>query len=95
MEIALEDGGPPGLAGELSRKLEAWTGQRWIVMLAKEGGEAPIAHQERDSRARALRELREHPDVAAVLRRFPGAEILDIRDTAPERPMEDPDEESR
>jgi DNA polymerase-3 subunit gamma/tau len=80
IELALEPHSPPGLPGELSRKLEAWTGQRWIVLVAKDGGDKPLAQQQKDARETLFREARDHPDVQAVLKRFPGAEIVDVRD---------------
>ncbi|MGE3831264.1 MAG: DNA polymerase III subunit gamma/tau, partial [Parvibaculaceae bacterium] len=80
IEVALEPSAPPGLPGELSRKLEAWTGYRWMVLVAREGGEKPLALQSREARDTVLREVREHPDVQAILKQFPGAEIVNIRD---------------
>ena len=80
IEVALEASAPPGLPGELARKLEAWTGLRWMVLVTKEGGEKPLAQQTKDQRDSIFRETREHPDVQAILKRFPGAEIVDVRD---------------
>jgi DNA polymerase-3 subunit gamma/tau len=96
-ELALEASAPPGLANEISRKLEAWTGIRWMVLVAKDGGAKPVAAQARESRDSAFRAAREHPDVLAVLKRFPGAEIVDVRqpETSPPQPMSETDEESR
>jgi DNA polymerase III subunit gamma/tau len=101
-EMALEPSASPGLPGEIARKLEAWTGLRWMVLVAKDGGEKPVAAQVRESRDSAFRNAREHPDVQAALKRFPGAEILNVRE--PETPevqppdfqaMSEADEESR
>lgn len=80
IEVALEASAPPGLPGELARKLEAWTGMRWMVLVTKEGGENPLAQQNKDKKDTIFRETREHPDVQAILKRFPGAEIVDVRD---------------
>ena len=97
IEIALEPGAHPGLPGELARKLEAWTGLRWMVMLAKDGGDKPLSQQKQESRDSLFRSAREHPDVLAVLQRFPGAEIIDVRepDAPGPQPMSESDEESR
>ena len=96
-ELALEPSAPQGLANEISRKLEAWTGQRWMVLVAKEGGDKPVAAQAREIRDTAFRAAREHPDIQAALQKFPGAEILNVRE--PETPdtqtMSETDEESR
>ena len=94
IELALEPSASPGLPGEIARKLEAWTGERWMVLVAKEGGEKPIAIQQRENRDSLFKEAREHPDVSAFLRRFPGAEIVDVRE--PEiQPVSENDEEPR
>jgi DNA polymerase III subunit gamma/tau len=95
VEIALVEGANPSIANELSRKLEAWTNRRWMVMVAKSGGAEPAAQIRKDAKESAFRSAREHPDVQAILKKFPGAEILNVRDLEAPKPMEDPDEESR
>nr|WP_246104928.1 DNA polymerase III subunit gamma/tau [Rhodoligotrophos appendicifer] len=80
LDIALEPGAPQGLANELSRKLEQWTGQRWMVSVTKAGGEKPIAEQDRYRRESLFEEARSHPSVQAFLERFKGAEIVDVKD---------------
>jgi DNA polymerase III subunit gamma/tau len=90
LEIGLEPDAPTGLPGELARKLEAWTGTRWMVLVSKEAGEKPLAATARERRESLFREARDHPDVKAVLERFPGAEIVDVRDDA--APDASPDE---
>jgi DNA polymerase-3 subunit gamma/tau len=92
IEIALEPRAPPGLAGELARRLEAWTGQRWIISIANEPGEPPLREQALSRRDSAFREVRGHPLVQAVLDLFPGAEITDVRDPDEPAPVsETPD----
>ena len=95
VEIALVEGANPAIANELSRKLEAWTNRRWMVMVAKSGGAEPAAQVRKDAKDSAFRSAREHPDVQAILKKFPGAEILNVRDLEAPKPMEEPDEESR
>jgi len=85
VEIALEPQAPPGLASELARRLEAWTGQRWMISIANEQGEPPLREQALSRRDSAFREVRGHPLVQAVLDLFPGAEITDVRD--PDEPV--------
>ncbi|WP_336486709.1 DNA polymerase III subunit gamma/tau [Methylobacterium nigriterrae] len=84
IEFRLAEGGRPSIANDLARALDAWTGRRWIVALSKEDG-APTL----ESRTRAATETRHqnaaaHPLVREVLSRFPGAQIVDVRDKAPE-----------
>jgi DNA polymerase III subunit gamma/tau len=89
IEVALEATAPVGLPGELARKLEAWTQMRWMVLVTKDGGEKPLAQQSKDQRDTIFRETRQHPDVQAILKRFPGAEIVDVRDFDVGSPMAD------
>ena len=94
IEIALAEGANPQIANELSRKLEAWTHRRWMVMVAKSGGAAPAAQIKKAAKESAFRSAKEHPDVQAILNRFPGAEILNVRDLDAPKPVELSDEES-
>jgi DNA polymerase-3 subunit gamma/tau len=80
IEIALEPGAGHGLAGELSRKMESWTGQRWMVLVTRDGGAEPIQKQRENQRDTAFRQAREHDVVKSVFELFPGAEIVDVRD---------------
>ncbi len=82
VEIALQPGAPRGLPNMLMRKLEQWTGERWLVSVSDETGEAPIADQKKARQQSLFREARETPSVKAVLDAFPGAEIVDVRDLA-------------
>jgi len=95
IELAMEQGASPGLPGELGRKLEAWTGRRWMVLVAKEGGDKPLALQKKDAKESAFREAREEPAVQAILKRFPGSTVTDVRDPETLKPVEESDEESR
>ena len=78
IEMALEDDAPPGLPGELARRLEAWTGQRWMISVARSGGAPPLGAQKKTAREGLFADAREHPAVRAVLAHFPGAEIVDV-----------------
>ena len=95
IEIALETATDPGLPGELSRKLEQWTGRRWIVAVSKAGGQTTIAQQKKDARNSAMQWAREQKDVQAVLKIFPGAEILNVTEPDIPTPAEEADDEHR
>jgi DNA polymerase III subunit gamma/tau len=99
IELALEPGAPPTLTNELSRKLEAWTGRRFMVLVSKSGGSETISSQKNAAKQTADREVRELPTIQAILKTFPGAEIVKVRDldafTATEILTEETDEESR
>jgi DNA polymerase III subunit gamma/tau len=75
IELHLLPGAPKELPNELREKLNLWTGMRWVVALNNAPGERPIGQVQREREAAELREIRDHPAVAAVLQQFPGAEI--------------------
>ena len=79
IELALTEDAPKSLAGDLSRKLEEWTGHRWMVAVAREAAAPTIAEERRSAREQLVDDARSDPVVAAVLARFPGAEIVDVR----------------
>ena len=82
LEVALEPGAARTMIGELSRKLSLWTGRRWMVVVSAEEG-APTVKAQADARkAELLRGIAADPLVQAVLTRFPGAEIVDVRSPA-------------
>ena len=97
IEIALERDAPAGLPNELMRKLEAWTGRRTLVTVAREGGAEPLLKQRKSAEAVALQEARANPAVQAILKTFPGAEIMSVREPQPLPTFtpEETDEESR
>jgi DNA polymerase-3 subunit gamma/tau len=93
IEFSLADGGSRTIANDLARALQTWTGQRWVVALSSEPG-APTLHEQAQRAARERKEgAATHPLVQAVLSRFPGAQIVDVRDRAAQQETGDaPDE---
>jgi DNA polymerase-3 subunit gamma/tau len=82
IEFALADGGSRTLANDLSRALNEWTGRRWVVALSSEAGAPTLRERQRAAEREKKSGAAEHPLVQAVLSRFPGAEIVDVRDKA-------------
>jgi DNA polymerase-3 subunit gamma/tau len=79
LEVALEPSARHTLVGELSKKLSEWTGRRWMVAVSAEPG-MPSMRTQSDARKAELKDnVRADPLVQAVLQRFPGAEIVDVR----------------
>jgi DNA polymerase III subunit gamma/tau len=79
LEFALEPGASRQIVSDLSRKLTEWTGRRWMIVVSTETG-APTVRSRLDAeKAEFLRGVRADPLVQAVLTRFPGAEIVDVR----------------
>ncbi len=95
IELALEAAADPSLANELSRKLEAWTGKRWIVVVSKSGGDTTIKQQRKETKDSGFQWAKAQKDVQAVLKAFPNAQIVNVTEPEILKPMEDNDEESR
>jgi DNA polymerase-3 subunit gamma/tau len=99
LEINLAPDASPSLPGELIKKLGDWTGAKWSVALSREEGAPTLAERETAKREALVSDARQDPDVAAILARFPGARVTDVRiaaaeeDLAPEAlsPTEDGD----
>ncbi|MFG1477376.1 DNA polymerase III subunit gamma/tau [Xanthobacter sp. V4C-4] len=79
IEVALAPGGSPLVVQDIARKLTEWTGRRWLVSLSQEPGGATLAEESTARRAEREEGIKAHPLVAAVLARFPGAEVVDVR----------------
>jgi DNA polymerase III subunit gamma/tau len=88
LEIALENGASKTLVNDLACKLGEWTGRRWMVIVSAEPGAPTLRSQIEADRRELLRGVHADPLVQAVLARFPGAEILDVRRRAPEPVVE-------
>jgi DNA polymerase III subunit gamma/tau len=82
VELALEAGARKTLIGELSKRLSEWTGRRWMVAVSAEPGSPSIRAQAEMRKAELKDGVRDDPLVQAVLERFPGAEIVDVRPPA-------------
>jgi len=87
---------PRTLANDLQTKLRAATGERWTVSIASQGGAPTLAEQKQLAKTARFEAVAQEPMVRAVLDRFPGAEIVAVRDTVvPEvaAPMPEKEEE--
>lgn len=80
----LADGAPRTLANDLSKKLQEWTGERWIVALSHEEGAPTIRAQKQASLDEEKSQAEHHPLVAAILKAAPGAKVVEVRDNAPD-----------
>ena len=88
IEFSLAPGASPQLTQTLMRKLQEWTGTRWMITLSRDPG-APSLKQQAEERAKATI-VTSHADplVRSVMAHFPGAQIVAVRepDAAPDLP---------
>jgi DNA polymerase-3 subunit gamma/tau len=82
LEIALEPSAAKMLVGDLSKKLHDWTGRRWMVVVSAEPGAPSLRTQAEERKTQLKSDARSDPLVQAVLTRFPGAEIVEVRPPA-------------
>ncbi|MEX0407560.1 DNA polymerase III subunit gamma/tau [Aquibium sp. LZ166] len=92
LEVSLTDDAPKTLLNDMTTRLKAWTGRNWFVSLSRDAGGRTMAEVEVDKRETALLDARSDPAVAAILARFPGSKIIDVRipDAAVAGAMDDP-----
>ncbi len=79
LEISLQPSAAKSLVSDLSRKLTAWTGRRWMIAVSAEAGAPTIRSQMEAQKDELMRGVRGDPLVQSILTRFPGAEIVDVR----------------
>jgi DNA polymerase-3 subunit gamma/tau len=86
LDIAPERSAAKTLVNDLARKFTQWTGRRWMVVVSAEPGQPTVRSQIEARQAELKTDVRADPLVQAVLARFPGAEIVDVRKGAPPMP---------
>jgi DNA polymerase-3 subunit gamma/tau len=86
LEVALEPSASKAIVGDLARKISQWTGQRWMVVVSGEQGQPTIKEQNEARQAALERGVQADPLVKAVLAKFPGAQIVAVREGLQELP---------
>jgi DNA polymerase-3 subunit gamma/tau len=82
IELSLTETGSRTIANDLTRALQQWTGERWMVALSSEEGAATL-HEKAVAAERERKEgAANHPLVQAVLTKFPGAQIVNVIERA-------------
>jgi DNA polymerase III subunit gamma/tau len=86
IEIALTPEAERDLPQRLMAALRKWTGERWMVSVTAAPEAGDTVHEARaKDRAALIEEVSADPLVKQVMEKFPGAEIVDVR----ERPTEE------
>jgi len=79
MEVNLVKNPPKTFLTDLSKKLQAWTGTRWMISTSTQEG-APTLDEVDQAETMAVEEqARTDPIVESILSRFPGSRIIDVR----------------
>ncbi|MBX9453047.1 MAG: DNA polymerase III subunit gamma/tau [Mesorhizobium sp.] len=90
IEVALTQDAPKSLLNDLSVRLKEWTGRRWLITTSKEPGGQTLSEIATARRDAQFTDARNDPAVAAILSRFPGAKVIDVR--IPDAPQDNDDE---
>jgi DNA polymerase III subunit gamma/tau len=77
--FTLVEGAGSGLAQTLSRRLQEWTGERWMVALVGDSTASTLRETAQAREAERTSNAASHPLVQKVLDRFKGARIVDVR----------------
>jgi DNA polymerase-3 subunit gamma/tau len=88
IEFSAAPGASPQLAQLLARRLQEWTGSRWMVAVSTAQGMPSLKEQEEARAREALSGVHAEPLVQRVLAVFPGAEIVAVRASGPAAPEE-------
>ena len=83
IEFAPTPTADPTLAFTLARKLQEWTGERWMIAVAKDVTTTPTIREAAQAKESEKRQgAAAHPVVRKVLELFPGAKVVAVK--APE-----------
>jgi DNA polymerase-3 subunit gamma/tau len=86
LEVALESHASRSVVNDLQRKLEFWTGRRWVVAVSNEAGQPTLRAQALAKKEQLTVGIHADPRIQAVMARFPGTQVIDVRNLAPEPP---------
>ncbi len=77
--LSLVEGASPGLQQILARRLQEWTGERWMVSLAQNSNAPTLRETAQAREAERTNDAAAHPLVRKALDRFKGARIVEVR----------------
>jgi DNA polymerase-3 subunit gamma/tau len=82
IEYEAAPGAPANLAQRLVGRLKDWTGERWLIAAQGGGGAESLWERQKREEREVRAEIEQDPFVLAVMKTFPGAEIVGVRTLA-------------
>ncbi len=79
MECSLTGNPRPGFINDLHQKLKLWTGKRWNIVVSREPGAPSLEEAEQAEEISKLDLAGADPVVGAILAKFPGSRVIDVR----------------
>ena len=92
IEFEATAGAPSNLTQRLVTRLKEWTGQPWLVAYKSGGGGDTLLERQKRAHEASHAEALAEPFVQALLKAFPGAEVIEVRQIAPPT-LEQPDDD--
>ncbi len=79
MEFSLTGNPRHSFVNDLHYKLKLWTGKRWNIVISREQGAPSLEEIEKTEEADKFDKASADPVVEAILAKFPGAKVIDVR----------------
>ena len=79
MDVNLVENPPRDFLPTLGKRLEEWTGKRWMLSISQEEGAPTLSEVERAESAQRMDDAKSDPVVEAIMKQFPGSRIVNIR----------------
>lgn len=78
LQIAVMPGASKDLVSVLPKKLQQWTGERWLVSIAANGGGQTLSEMHRGNKNAAIEQAYSDPAIVAIKNIFPDIKITDL-----------------
>jgi DNA polymerase-3 subunit gamma/tau len=79
LEFSIAGNPPQNFIGDLQHKLKLWTGRRWNIVISREQGAPSLEEIDLAQEKSNFDSARSDPVVEAILARFPGSKVIDVR----------------
>jgi DNA polymerase-3 subunit gamma/tau len=78
IEIAINKGASRDIVSILGKKLQEWTGQRWVIAVATTSQALSLSEQDRDSKNAHIAKAYDDPSLKSWRKHFPNLTITDL-----------------
>jgi DNA polymerase-3 subunit gamma/tau len=92
IELHVSEAAPPNLAPRFGAVLEKACGNRWVITISQQPGEATLRDQQKAEEAAKRDAVMQHPLVQAIVETFPQAKLVARRDRKLPEPAFAPDD---
>ena len=79
IEISFNDNLDKDFVKDLSTKLFEWTNERWIITFSKSKGEMSVKEKQKNKKDELINEVKDSEIYKIVMKKFPDAELLDVK----------------